>query len=153
MMQPQSDATGSRRPDNNAPLRKWISSAKVRAFLLGVALLVAGVVVFPVAYWRASLPGLWAAAAAWGVCFLSGLLAFGLIELFNDRALHQVLWSTVVRLSLPLGACVAVHVHGGILADAGFVYYILAFYLITLTVETGLVAGGNTHRPTESQAR
>lgn len=119
--------------------------------VLIVALVLAGAVVIPIAYWRSAMPGVWAASAAWSISFLTGLLALWLVHRFNGRALHQVASSTLVRMSIPLGAVLIVHIIGGTLAEAGFVYYILAFYLITLAVETLLVSRTLPKQPTKSQ--
>ena len=124
-----------------------------RTAVLALALLVGAAIVIPVAYWRAAFAGVWAATIAWTICILSGLLALWLIQRFNgpDKVVKQVLSGTLVRMSLPLAAVLVVHLYGGTLAEAGFVYYILAFYLITLAVETMLTAGPQSKPPTESQ--
>jgi len=134
-------------------VKEHLKSPAGRAAILVIALLGGAAIVIPVAYWRAALAGVWAAMAAWTICFLSGLLALWLIQRFNgpDKVVQQVLSGTLVRMSLPLAACLAVHLYGGTLAEAGFVYYILAFYLITLAVETMLTAGPQSKPPTESQ--
>ena len=41
-----------------------------------------------------------------------------------------------LRLGTPLALAVACEILGGPLADAGFVYYLLGFYSVTLTLET-----------------
>ena len=43
-----------------------------------------------------------------------------------------------VRMLLPLAACVLVQLNPGTLSDAGFVYFVLGFYLITLPLDTML---------------
>ncbi len=110
--------------------------------------------VLPIAYWRGAAPGLMAAVAAWGTCFFSGLLALWAVHLFNDpkQVVQKVLSGTLIRTSLPLAACLAVQVFGGTLADAGFLYYILAFYVVMLAVETALVVGTLSGQPIESQS-
>ena len=129
------------------------NSSKGRGAILGIALLLAGAIVIPVAYWWADVAGAWAAAAAWATCFISGLLAYWLAQRFNDpqKVLYQVLSGTLVRMSIPLAACLGVHLYGGTLAEAGFVYYILAFYFVTLAVDTALVARSLPQESTESQ--
>ncbi len=119
-----------------------------------MALVAAGAVVLPIAIWRWALPGLWSATAAWGTCFFSGLLALWTVHLFNDpkQVVQQVLSGILIRTSLPLAACLTVQVLGGTLADAGFLYYILAFYVVTLAVETVLVVGVLSEQPIESQS-
>ena len=63
----------------------------------------------------------------------------------------------LVRMGIPLGAALLVVFRGGPLADAGFLYYLVVFYLVTLTVETFLALGGRVPRkkmpPTGSSIR
>ena len=44
----------------------------------------------------------------------------------------------MIRMGIPLAAALAVYFVGGPLADAGFLYYLVVFYPVTLTVETFL---------------
>jgi hypothetical protein len=116
-------------------------------------MLITGSIVAPVAYWRSGIAGLVSAAVAWATCLVSGLLALCLAQLFNDlnKFLYEVLAGSLVRTALPLGAALAVHLQGGVLAKAGFLYYILAFYLVTLVVETVMAAATQIRRPPDSQ--
>jgi hypothetical protein len=41
-----------------------------------------------------------------------------------------------LRMSIPMAACLIVLAVGGPLASGGFVYFVLAFYLVALPVET-----------------
>ena len=58
----------------------------------------------------------------------------------------QVLLGMSPRMGIPLAAFLVVHVKGGPLAENGFVYYILTFYLVTLAVETFLLVGNSPKR-------
>ncbi len=138
---------------NNRAVNEYYKSPRAQTAILGITLLVSGGIAIPVSYWRSDLPGVYASAAAWTICFFSGVLALWLIQRFNgpNAVVHQVVSSTLARTSIPLAACLVVHVYGGTLADAGFVYYILAFYLITLAVETMLATARLAATPTESQ--
>jgi hypothetical protein len=42
----------------------------------------------------------------------------------------------LIRMIIPLAAVVVVYFQRGPLADAGFVYYVIVFYPVTLSVET-----------------
>ncbi len=118
------------------------------------SLLAAASVAGPLAYVWMDWEGLASAAVAWAVCLVSGLLALWLAELFHhpEQAVQQVLWGMFPRMGMPLAACVLVYLRGGMLADAGFVYYIMAFYFVTLAVETVLMAGRSSDKPTETHA-
>ena len=41
-------------------------------------------------------------------------------------------------MGIPFGVGLAIHLGGGPLANAGFLYYLLVFYPVTLAAETGL---------------
>ncbi len=84
--------------------------------------------------------GLFAAAAAGGVCLLAAWTALGVSELLRrpQHMLALVLAGMMIRMGIPLAAALAVYFSGGPLADAGFLYYLVVFYPITLTVETFL---------------
>jgi hypothetical protein len=60
--------------------------------------------------------------------------------------------STMLRMGLSLLACAVVHFSRGALAAGGYVYFVLAFYLIVLPLETVLevsrAAPGNLKTPT-----
>ncbi len=48
----------------------------------------------------------------------------------------SLLLGMAVRMFLPLAACVLVELNRGALSDAGFVHFVLAFYLIALPLDT-----------------
>lgn len=81
------------------------------------------------------------AATAWCICLTGGVLSLRLCECRRDpeHVMQQVMWGLLLRMGLPLLACVGAYLHGGMLAQAGFVYYIMAFYFVTLAVETFLL--------------
>lgn len=110
-------------------------------------------VVIPVAYMARDRAGATSAAVALVTCLVSGLLALalGLVRLFRgpNNVVPQVLLGMLPRMGIPLAVCMLVHLQGGAIADAGFVYYILAFYFVTLVVETVLQVGETQRRPTE----
>lgn len=113
-----------------------------RAGLLAACLLVALIVVGPIAFYAKGTSGLLACVLAAFICLVPGLISLGLGELFRgtDAALYNLLFGTIVRLGLPLMVCVAIYTLGGPLAEGGFAFYLLAFYPVMLIVETVLLA-------------
>jgi hypothetical protein len=122
-----------------------------QALILLGALSGSAVMVIPVAYMARERAGATSAAVALVTCLVSGLLALGLVRLFRgpNNVVPQVLLGMLPRMGIPLAVCMMVHLRGGAIADAGFVYYILAFYFVTLVVETVLQVGEAQVRPTE----
>jgi hypothetical protein len=121
----------------------FVSRASI---LLGVTV-AAAVLVIPIAMLTSGRAGLVAVAFAMSVCLSSGVLAFWLVRhLRGPKAvIHQVLLGMMSRMGIPLAACLFVHFHGGKLAEAGLVYYILVFYFVTLAAETALLVNGTDH--------
>lgn len=112
-----------------------------RAVILGGVVLVAASVILPLGRAISSnRAGLFAGAAAGGVCLLAAWLALGLSGPLRrpQQTLALVLVGMLVRMGIPLAAALAVCFSGGPLVDAGFLYYLVVFYPLTLTVETFL---------------
>ena len=82
--------------------------------------------------------GLAAAALASGCCCVGALGAIGVAFWLRGprHLLALVLVGMGVRMGVALAAALIVQLGGGPLVDAGFVYYLLMFYLVTLAVET-----------------
>jgi hypothetical protein len=78
------------------------------------------------------------ALAAWVTCVVSGVVAWWLVRRYRapQQVLVQVALAMAARTGIPLGMCMAVYRRPGVWADAGFVYYLLIFYFVTLVVET-----------------
>jgi hypothetical protein len=85
--------------------------------------------------------GIQAAALAAIVCLSGSLLGLLIVNLARRRGqmLAGVLMSMAPRMGLPLGFCLLMHLRGGALVEAGIVFYVLAFYIVTLAVETWLL--------------
>ncbi len=132
-------------------MRSKVRSQTGQALALLGFLLVAAAIVIPVAYVVRQQAGAASAAVAWMTCFVSGLVALGLVRLFNgpNSVVPQVLLGMFPRMGIPLAVCMVAYLKGGALVDAGFVYYILVFYFVTLVVETVLLVGVAQERPTE----
>jgi apolipoprotein N-acyltransferase len=83
------------------------------------------------------------AVAAYGTCLMGGLLALGFAWLLPgpQHLMSRVLAGIAARAGVPLIVCLLVALQGEALVDAGFAYYLLAFYFVTLVVETFLLVG------------
>lgn len=94
--------------------------------------------VAPIAYYGWDWPGLGAAVAAALCCCGGALAALALARWFRgpDHLLASVLVGMSVRMGVALAAVLVVQLGGGPLAEAGFVYYLLMFYSVTLAAET-----------------
>ena len=62
----------------------------------------------------------------------------------SGQAMASVLLGMAVRMVLPLGACVLVQLNPGALSEAGFVYFVLVFYLVALPTDTVLAVGSSS---------
>jgi hypothetical protein len=115
---------------------------------LAALLAVAFVVSAPLACLLQGGIGVAAAAAAAACVFVSSALGLVVGELFrkSDDALLAMVLGMVIRMSLPLAACVVVQLSGGSLASAGFVFYVLFFYMVGLAVDTCLLVRQLHHK-------
>jgi len=79
-----------------------------------------------------------AAGLAAGLCTAGALLSFWIQYIFRDpkSALIGVLSGMAINMAVPLLFGVVIHLRGGPLSQAGFLYYLLLFYLLTLAVKT-----------------
>jgi hypothetical protein len=113
-------------------------SIAVRAAVLTAVVLVALVAVGVVASLWCGTVGGTAAALAAVICLTGAVLALTISGVLArpETALASLVLGMALRMGLPLVAALAVHLHGGPLAEAGFLYYLVVFYPITLAVET-----------------
>jgi len=91
-----------------------------------------------VGYARSGFAGILAALLAGGVCgggALVGLLAAGQFGL-GARAVPGILLSMILRMGIPLTACVVLLAMRGPLVEAGALAMILVYYLLMLLAET-----------------
>lgn len=124
---------------------KRLSNVKDCGLAARIALLVSAgaascVLALPVAFLCSGWAGIGAAAAAAVVCLGGAVAALTVSHCLRgpQYALPAMLLAMGPRMGVPLAVALACHLHGGALADAGLVYYLLAFYPITLLVETVL---------------
>jgi hypothetical protein len=123
----------------------WLSTIRnqrlaLRALWLTLAVVAEFALIGPVAVCLGGVPALAAAAVAGLLCLVGAM--FALVTSYLLRGPQFVLLSMLVgmalRLTIPLAPAIVLHFRGGPLAGAGLLYYLVAFYLVTLTVETVL---------------
>lgn len=108
--------------------------------MLALVVLTLYALVAPVAGWLSGLVGLWAAAAAAGLCLAGAAMALVAGHLLRGpkHILYGMLAGMAARMGIPLGFGLAWHHFGGTLAEAGLLAYLLVFYPVTLAAETAL---------------
>lgn len=110
----------------------------IRLAVLTVVVLAAYCLTAPVAARLGGAEALKAAALAAGLCLIGAASAL----LIGDRlrgphgALASLWLGMILRMGVPLTAGLIIHLHGGPLAQAGLLWYLVVFYPITLTVGT-----------------
>ena len=143
---------------------------------LGLAARVGILVAVPVAMMAISLPISWsfsgvygivASAVVAGVCLAGAIPALVITHCVRGPTSSQygLLVAMCFRMGIPLGFALGPYLREGPLADAGVIYYLLAFYMVTLAVETLLSLpafqkpappaddGGSTGDPQDGQDR
>jgi hypothetical protein len=110
------------------------------ASLLAACVLAAALLIMPYAMWHEGSGGPVGLAIAAAICLLSGWIAEAIVTaLGRTTPLGATLIGMMVRMMLPLGVCVAILASGQTgRQHLAFVLYLLAFYMITLTLETCL---------------
>jgi hypothetical protein len=85
-----------------------------------------------------------AAAVAAGLCWAGALAALVLQWLFRGTryALVGTLGAMLPRLGIPLACGVLLQILSSALAESGLLVYLVAFYPVTLAVETALTLPG-----------
>lgn len=110
---------------------------------LGVLLGAVGlmyVVLAPIGWMRFGSWAFAASAVAAGFCLAGGVPALLFSRLFRGKEvlIFGVLLAMGFRMAAPLAGVILLRLSGGPLVKAGFLHYLLGFYLVTLTVETAL---------------
>ncbi len=92
----------------------------------------------PVAWILSGPPGCFAAALSAAVCLISGWLAIFATSVIAppDKPAAHVLVGMMIRMSLPLCACLIVTERSPGLTQAGFPGFLIAAFLLGLAVET-----------------
>lgn len=121
-----------------AKLRRQSLFVQLGVLFLAVALAFA--VIGPLAGSLRGGAGLAAAAVAAGVCLFGAAAALCVCRCFSDpgTAWIGVLAAMMPRMGIPMGFALLLYGLGGPLMEAGFLYYLIVFYPLTLAVETML---------------
>ena len=72
-------------------------------------------------------------------------MALGQLSHGPNQALTNLLMSMLIRMAIPLAACLLALLTGSRLAEAGFVFYVLGFYLAALSIDTAFVVLQQSH--------
>lgn len=94
-----------------------------------------------VGYARSGIEGILAALLAAGVCAggaIASLLAIGPVWRL-PQSVHRVLLGMLIRMGVPLVACIGIVASSQTLVKAGAPVMILGYYLLMLIAETWLV--------------
>jgi hypothetical protein len=122
--------------------RGWLAKLGLgaRAAVLLGALLLTLAAAAPVGWAMAGSSGVTAAGIAALVCAAPSLAALALTYRLRAprHALVAMLGGMFLRMGPPLIVALVVHELGGPLVEAGLIYYLAAFYVVALVVETGL---------------
>jgi hypothetical protein len=112
----------------------------VQTALLGAAVLAVFGLVGPIAGYVFGTKSLAAAAAAGLLCYAGALVGM-VIRHSSKLSLLPVaafLAGMSARMGIPLVSAFAIHLHRGPLAEAGLLYYLVVFYLVTLAADVAL---------------
>jgi hypothetical protein len=87
--------------------------------------------------WLYGRAGVWAALTAAGLCVAGSVLGLVVVTLLRgQQAFAGVLAAMLPRMFVPLAGAVALRLSGGPLYEAGALYFVVGFYLLTLAAET-----------------
>jgi hypothetical protein len=113
----------------------------IRAMVLGIVVVVVFVLIGPVAGGLGGCVALAAAALAAALCLTGAIVALVASHLLQGphHAMAGMLTGMAARMGIPLAFGLTIHLHGGSLAEAGLLNYLMVFYPVTLAVETFLV--------------
>jgi hypothetical protein len=122
----------------------------VRATALASVVFAALAATTPVAIRLGGSVGLAAAATAAVLCLAGAAAALVIVDRFRtpSGALAALWVGMAVRTGVPFAIGVTIHLHGGPLAKAGLLCYLLAFYPIVLAVGTILSLPPTNRQPT-----
>ncbi len=119
------------------------------AIMLSACVLAAALLVMPFALRKTGSSGPLGLAIAAAICLLSGLISEAIASTLGSTPLGATLVSMMARMILPLGVCVAILAAGQTgRQHLAFIFYLLAFYMVTLVLETCLaVKRASSHTP------
>jgi hypothetical protein len=96
----------------------------------------------PLAYSLHGTDALIASAVAAAICVFGSLGALIAMQFLKGPAMliGGVVLGMFLRMTVPLVFCMIVYLQPGFLTRAGMVFYVLAFYMVTLTVDAAITA-------------
>jgi hypothetical protein len=117
--------------------------------MLGAIVLAVFAATAPVAIRLGGSVALAAAAIAAVLCLTGAAAALMIVDRFRtpSSALAALWVGMTVRTGVPFAVGMAIHLHGGPLAQAGLLWYLLLFYLTVLAVGTILSLPATKRRP------
>ncbi len=121
----------------------------IKAVVLVVATALFIGLVAPVSYFLKGGDGVFASAAAGGLCLLGGLTALLVALPFQKTSIAWagVLAGMLPRMFLPLGLGLLLYFRVGPLASGGLLYYLLVFYPVMLALGTAMSLPPTAARP------
>lgn len=127
----------------NKPMRPMTATLRNRGLLtsqiaLALAVVAMGAAVGAIAWWVAGSSGVAAAGLAGVTCWLgaAGALETATLLARRGHGLAGLLAGMAIRMGVPLAMALILFVRGGPLVEGGLLYYFLAFYPLTLAIET-----------------
>lgn len=130
-------------------VRDWIARLRetglaTQSAVLLLAVAAAYALVAPVSSLASGTSGLLAAAVAAGLCWLGAEAAMALRWLC--RGTRYALWGSMggmlPRMGIPVAWGLVLQIRSSVLAEGGLLLYLIAFYPVTLAVETLLSLPG-----------
>jgi hypothetical protein len=130
------------------------------SLMLAGCVLAGGLALAPFALSKTGSSGIGGVALAGAICLAAGLLAEGVAHLLGRDAspLATMLLGMTIRILPPLGICMFLAAQGAQGREhLAFIVYLLAFYLVTLALETWFnvsrISAANSTGRTSSTAR
>lgn len=116
--------------------------------LAGATVVIALILLWP-AWGMYGALGASAVALSGLICLVAGWVCLCVCEwsAAQGRDVQGILAGIGVRMALVLGAALAVCLQSPALRESGFLWWLTAFYLAALVVETRLLLGGGGDRP------
>ncbi len=129
----------------NAPASNETNSVRPKSLLWACALLTTALsLLLPCfaayGYFTSGVMGSVAAVVAFGICLSSGILALCVTAISQkmNQGMQGILAAMMVRMSVPLAALIVLPKVSGPLVAAGITGLLMAYYLVTLAIETWL---------------
>lgn len=112
-----------------------------QSLFVAAALSVAWLLVAPLAYGVSGLLGLKVALLAALLCWLGALFSLTISAFIRGgvSVMHRMALGMTARAMVPLVLGVGLHLKDVELAGAGLIFYVLVFYMVTLTADTALL--------------